>query len=262
MNSNKIKRYLEDYFHVKFLVKPQGSGYVISFDGSNENFFYVTLTIKDDIRLIIFAEPEKYGKQFVETINKSSKDERKIFTNYWDCLGENKLVIKINDLKIVKDAFINDNQVWNYFSLRYSISPYYDENEKKEFNILDSVSSIISMILSISKYSIEGYSEGKKEITQEQRYERNPINRKLCLLHKGYKCCVCGFDFEKEFGEIGKNFIEVHHSLPVSQMGENHVVDPLKELYPLCSNCHSMIHKKIPPFTVEELKEIKNRNKK
>ena len=104
------------------------------------------------------------------------------------------------------------------------------------------------MILSISKYSIVGYSEGQKEIAQEQRYERNPINRKLCLLHKGYKCCVCGFDFEKEFGEIGKSFIEVHHSLPVSQMGENHVVDPLKELYPLCSNCHTMIHKKSPPF--------------
>ena len=261
MNTNKIKRYLEDHFHVKFLVKAQGSGYVISFEGSNENFFYVILTIKDDIRLILFAEPEKYGKQFVETINASSSHERKIFTSYWECLGENKLVIKVNDSKMTKDSFVNDNQVWNSFSLRYSISPYFDENEEKEFNILNSVSSIIAMILSISKYSIVGYEEGQKEITQDQKYERNPINRKLCLLHKGYKCYVCGFDFEKEFGEIGKSFIEVHHSLPVSQMGEYHVVDILKELYPLCPNCHAMIHKKNPPFTVEELIEIKTINK-
>lgn len=261
MNSYKIKRYLEDHFHVKFSVKAQKSEYVISFEGSNENFFYVKLTIKDDIRLILFVEPEKYGKQFVETINASSNNERKIFTSYWDYFGENKLVIKVNDSKMTKDAFINDKQVWNSFSLRYTVSPYFDENSEKEFNILNSVSSIIAMILSICKYSIVGYSEGQKEITEEQRYERNPINRKLCLLHKGYKCCVCGFDFEKEFGDIGKSFIEVHHSLPVSKMGENHMVDPLKELYPLCPNCHAMIHKKNPPFTVDELIEIKTINK-
>ena len=76
------------------------------------------------------------------------------------------------------------------------------------------------------------------------------------MLNKGYKCSVCGFDFEEKYGSIGKEYIEVHHSLPVSMMGENHIVDPINELFPLCSNCHSMIHKKNPPYTIDEFKRI------
>ena len=108
------------------------------------------------------------------------------------------------------------------------------------------------------------YEDGEAKITIDKKYERNPINRKLCLLAKSYKCSVCGFDFEKAYGAIVKDFIEVHHSLPVSQMENGHIVDPIKELFPLCPNCHAMIHRKTPPYTIDELKKImeeQNENK-
>ena len=68
-------------------------------------------------------------------------------------------------------------------------------------------------------------------------------------------CSVCGFDFQKQYGAIGKNFIHVHHIVPVSQMGDGYVVDPIKDLIPVCPNCHAMIHRTDPPLTIEELRK-------
>ena len=57
-------------------------------------------------------------------------------------------------------------------------------------------------------------------------------------------------------GKLGKDYIEVHHTTPVSEMGEGYVVDIDRDLVPVCSNCHSMLHRKYPPYTIKELKEI------
>lgn len=40
-------------------------------------------------------------------------------------------------------------------------------------------------------------------------------------------------------------------------------VDPLKDLVPLCSNCHKMIHRNAKqPLTIKELTKIVNHNSK
>lgn len=83
--------------------------------------------------------------------------------------------------------------------------------------------------------------EGAKHEATVTRYERDRNNRKDCIAHYGYVCQVCGLNFEKVYGELGKAFIEVHHLHPVSQ-GERKV-NPIEDLIPLCSNCHSMIHR-------------------
>ena len=75
------------------------------------------------------------------------------------------------------------------------------------------------------------------------RRERNPKLREACLKKYGYVCQCCGIDFEKIYGEIGREYIEVHHLFPISQTEGEHEVDPEKDLIPLCSNCHSMIHR-------------------
>jgi len=31
-------------------------------------------------------------------------------------------------------------------------------------------------------------------------------------------------------------------------------VDPATDLRPVCPNCHEMLHKKDPPYTIEELR--------
>jgi 5-methylcytosine-specific restriction protein A len=112
----------------------------------------------------------------------------------------------------------------------------------------------------ISTEESEDLFEGAKKIVTINAYERNPKARSLCLGQWGTKCAICGFDFEKVYGEIGKGFIHVHHLIPVSQIGKTYQVDPISDLIPVCPNCHAMIHTKNPPLTIEELKKKINNN--
>ena len=104
------------------------------------------------------------------------------------------------------------------------------------------------------------FREGKSKDIIQTRYERNPEARKRCLKHYGYSCKVCTFNFENHFGEVGKGFIHVHHINQISEMGGEYEIDPVKDLIPVCPNCHSMINSKRPAFTIEELNEIRNKN--
>lgn len=95
----------------------------------------------------------------------------------------------------------------------------------------------------------------KKQITVNS-YERNQVARNKCIQHYGFKCVVCDFDFEKVFGEIGKGFIHVHHLTQISTIAKGYEVDPVKDLRPVCPNCHAMLHRKKPSLSINELKNI------
>ncbi len=87
------------------------------------------------------------------------------------------------------------------------------------------------------------------------RYEHSPDARRACIAHHGTSCAVCGYSFEIAFGEIGKDFMPVHHLVPVSQLGSTYELDPVTDLVPLCANCHAMAHLGVTtPRTVAELR--------
>lgn len=103
---------------------------------------------------------------------------------------------------------------------------------------------------------IQLHFEGEKKSVLINRYERSRKARIECLKHYGYRCLICGFDFEEVYGSIGKNKIHIHHIIPIAKIGMSYVVDPIKDLQPVCPNCHTIIHSKIVPFTIEEVKAI------
>jgi len=76
--------------------------------------------------------------------------------------------------------------------------------------------------------------------------------------HARVFCEACGFDFENKYGERGKDFIECHHTRPVSEIGLGEVTR-LTDLILLCSNCHRMIHRQKPWLSVQGLQEILTR---
>jgi hypothetical protein len=108
--------------------------------------------------------------------------------------------------------------------------------------------------LPLEKYP--GLFEGIKRTVTVNSYERNKKARQNCISHWKAYCRVCGLDFEKVYGEIGKRFIHIHHVVKISDIGEKYEVDPIHDLIPVCPNCHSMLHKKEPPLSIEELKSI------
>jgi len=91
-------------------------------------------------------------------------------------------------------------------------------------------------------------------------YERNPIARKRCIEHYGAICKICDFDFEAKYGEIGRGFIHVHHVVDISTIGKENEVDFMKDLVPVCPNCHAMLHKRKPAFSIDEIKVLINMN--
>jgi 5-methylcytosine-specific restriction protein A len=134
-------------------------------------------------------------------------------------------------------------------------------NEQEE-NLLRFAVSLIASVLPIEKIvfrhadEVIGYPEGAVSKVFVNRYERDPRNRRNAIDIHGHICLACGFNFQAKYGELGEEYIVVHHTVPVSKMGNDYVVDPAKDLVTLCANCHAMVHRQEPPLSVEELRRI------
>lgn len=100
------------------------------------------------------------------------------------------------------------------------------------------------------------YPEGSAKSVYVNRYERDPKARAEAIKIHGSICSVCQFNFEEFYGELGAGFIHVHHVVPLSEIGGAYHVDPNRDLVPVCPNCHAMLHKRNPPYSVRELEEI------
>lgn len=256
----KIKEYLEKEFHIEFSVTKEyktGVYYIKLVEDERNELFKISVENEDNIRLRIICEPNEYGVRFVKKIQNSSMEQKNRFVEYWETIGEEDLKVIINQKEIRLEDFIENKEDWKKFSIVFNKIPFFDrKKEDKEKVILNYISIICAMILSLMPYSFIGNSEGTEKEVISKKYERDPLNRKLCLSVHGYRCKVCGFSFYEKYGEIGRDFIEVHHIISVSKMGDNYIVDPVNEMVPLCSNCHSMIHRRDPQLEVNELKEI------
>ena len=91
----------------------------------------------------------------------------------------------------------------------------------------------------------QSYEEGAVRRIQVNAYERDAAARKACIAHYGnrYICEVCGFDFVAVYGTRGKEFIHVHHMTALHTIGKAYQVNPVRDLIPVCCNCHAMIHR-------------------
>jgi 5-methylcytosine-specific restriction enzyme A len=103
---------------------------------------------------------------------------------------------------------------------------------------------------------IVGETEGAVIEVLSKRYERSRLNRAACIEIQGTRCVVCGFDFGATYGPIGEGFIHVHHVVSVSSIGPGTVIDPSRDLVPVCPNCHAMLHSTRPPLLPDALRTM------
>lgn len=97
------------------------------------------------------------------------------------------------------------------------------------------------------------FQEGSAKQVLVNKYERSPEARRACISYYGVACSVCQFNFSETYGELGQDFIHVHHLRPLHTIKSDYVVDPIKDLRPVCPNCHAMLHRRKPHLTIEEL---------
>ncbi len=104
-----------------------------------------------------------------------------------------------------------------------------------------------------------GFTEGHMRQVHLTIHERNVSARQKCIEHYGTTCAICGIDFGQVYGPVGEGYIHVHHITPLSEIGQEYEVNPITDLVPVCPNCHAMIHRRLPCYSIEEVQSMVNR---
>ena len=104
------------------------------------------------------------------------------------------------------------------------------------------------------------FPEGALKYRQHAARERNPklvknAKERARKADGTLKCAACEFDFRAVYGAIGEDFIECHHTIPVSELKSGGKTR-LEDVALLCSNCHRMVHRRRPWLRLEELRNL------
>lgn len=128
----------------------------------------------------------------------------------------------------------------------------------EEYGYFASRPAVVDVVDSLPEELLhpELYPEGARRTITVSAYERDPRAREACVKHFGAICYVCGFNFEKKYGALGKGYIHVHHLRPFAPKDPQRRTNPVTDLRPVCPNCHGMLHRKNPPIPVGTLKKI------
>ena len=158
------------------------------------------------------------------------------------------------------------------FGKEYSLSKGLDENEiTNDLNQILNLYSLLNYRGGIDSDTTEDdYKPAEgittlKELRQyktHRRIERTTDNSRKVKRELGYTCQACGFNFKNTYGELSLNkkkeeFIEAHHIRQIQDLPEGEVVEfNIEDFAVLCSNCHRMVHRKNPPYSINEIKKI------
>jgi len=152
---------------------------------------------------------------------------------YVETSKDGKLHLKENQ-DILKYLLIND---FTYADLTENLRKVEQNQNKKKIETFDE-----NIII----------QEGTKRLAEVAVYERSSTLRNYAIQFftkdDRISCNCCTFNFGDFYGqEIGKGFIEIHHTKPIFKYEdedlENTLQQAVKNLTPVCSNCHRMIHR-------------------
>ena len=158
------------------------------------------------------------------------------------------------------EKYLNEN----YNIIRYLVDNNFSFEDTQEFTTAVAKTNH-------KKKSVYVYSEEDMVIEGDIAEKTSKVKKRSQKLRKaaiteytdedGHICCyACGFDFENAYSELGKGFIEMHHEKPIYQYSDDgfeaYISDAVKNIKPLCSNCHRMIHRnKKVTMTIAELRQ-------
>ena len=267
MNLRKIKQLLEDTFNVQVEIdsRPTEDGLEISIKPSGRhrasNFVTVFLLAWRSISFEFGLG--SYAKDSIIYAIKNADDQQKsVFNSMCSEISENQgsLTISLDGAQLSDTDVFEWPRDWNVISMNCRIRDEVQvEGEYSETVVLPWISRFWGLSLALihtQETDMQGEDEGSTLYRLSKQYERSPKNRKDCIAYHGLDCKVCGMNFKDIYGELGEDFIHVHHIVPLSEMKNSYKLDPREDLVPLCPNCHAMLHKRNPPYSIKELKNV------
>lgn len=112
---------------------------------------------------------------------------------------------------------------------------------------VDQASQAVEMKKSAAEPERENSVSSQEQVTEDKKA--------ACLEYYGAVCDLCGFDYGYTYGETFEKLIEVHHMHNEDDC-ITEATDPIKDLIPICKNCHQVVHSKIPSYTLEEMRKM------
>ena len=99
--------------------------------------------------------------------------------------------------------------------------------------------------------------EDARRLRWHLRAERNPSLVAEAKRVHGPTCAVCGFNYGTRYGSLGEGYIEAHHLTPFADLvGRPTKLDPRHDFAVVCASCHRMIHRRRPPYSLDEVKAV------
>jgi len=216
--------------------------------------------------------PGNFSAHLLRIMGVADREKKALFNTFASSSIHDgaSITMRINDFPINPCSISDFTSEWSQLSIGLSLIPFDPSLCTLEDSIIDWGGKLFAMVIALlpieevltDDNEIQtGMPEGSIIRVEVNRYERNQLNRAACIAVRGCICTVCGFDFGEVYGQYGTGFIHIHHIVPVSQLGDDYLINPLKDLVPVCPNCHAMLHTVNPPLTVEELQKIINSRK-
>lgn len=155
------------------------------------------------------------------------------------------------------ERFSSDSDVYHATNSKKDLFGMYGNKGDGHWFLRDFQPSITNVDLTDDD---EGFPEGKQKLITHVCRERNykvvkEAKSRFKDKHGKLVCEVCGFNFSEKYGEIGDDYIEAHHIIPVSELKENDKTK-VDDIALVCSNCHRMLHRKRPWITPSDLKSL------
>lgn len=98
-------------------------------------------------------------------------------------------------------------------------------------------------------------NEGERYTSEAKFRARNRALIEAKKANSDYRCEICEMKFKEVYGDIGDEFIIAHHVNPIGNRKKASKTT-LDDIALVCSNCHDMLHRKDPPFGINQLRNI------
>ncbi|MDB5526057.1 MAG: endonuclease [Rhizobium sp.] len=223
-------------------------------------------------RLDVHFQPGSFAGDLMSAMGSADETGRRTFRAVLDVCREAdaEVALTLNGTSRLPDDSAIWETGWRSFSLgvRKGMLAINEGNVEEDMRQIELwTSRVAAAVLALLPLEVEdegleaspevvGLPEGAKVRVETNRYERDRRNRAAALAIHGYSCKACKLDMSERYGAAASGLIEVHHVTPVSHLGEGYIIDPRTDLVPLCPNCHSVAHRRSPPYSIDDLREM------
>lgn len=220
-------------------------------------------------RIEVYFRLGRFAVDLLKSMNSADEVKRALFVS---------ILSKCHDTDAKIEVIVNENRftfdddcIWtqSWSSFRFCVSKgmlsINEGNDQNDIRIVEEwtllVVAAVITLLPLSMESVEeedplGFPDGALSRVVRNRYERDRRNRVAALAIHGNTCLGCGIDMAEKYGQFAAGVIEVHHIQPVSEIVSSKRINPRTDLVPLCPNCHSVVHLRNPPYTIDELQGL------